>query len=202
MSEAMATSAAAQHPISLRITDDLRRTRLTAFFRLILAIPHFIWALLLGILAVLAVIGNWFATLVQGRSPQGLHDFIAGYLRYATHVSAYTWLIADPYPGFFMVNLKEDYPVDLDVAPPDAQNRWTVAFRLILAIPAMIILQILRYISGVLAVFSWVMAVLTARVPQGLRNFGAFALRYETQTYAYLGLLTQRYPSFDVGITA
>ena len=202
MSDMTAVAAPAQHPISLRITDDLRRTRLTAFFRLLLAIPHFIWAILLGILAVLAVIGNWFATLVQGRSPQGLHDFIAGYLRYTTHVSAYTWLIADPYPGFFMVNLKEDYPVDLQVAPPETQNRWTVAFRVLLAIPAMIIVQILRNISTVLAVFSWVMAVLTARVPQGLRNFSAFALRYETQTYAYLGVLTQRYPSFDVGITA
>jgi hypothetical protein len=202
MSDMTAMAAPAQHPISLQITDDLRRTRLTAFFRLILAIPHIIWALLLGILAVLAVIGNWFATLVQGRSPEGLHGFIAGYLRYTTHVSAYLWLIADPFPGFFMVNLKEDYPVDLEVAPPEVQNRWTVAFRLILAIPAMIIVQILRNISTVLAVFSWVMAVLTARVPQGLRNFSAFALRYETQTYAYLGILTQRYPSFDVGITA
>jgi Domain of unknown function (DUF4389) len=202
MSDMTAMAAPAQHPISLQITDDLRRTRLTAFFRLILAIPHIIWALLLGILAVLAVIGNWFATLVQGRSPEGLHGFIAGYLRYTTHVSAYLWLIADPFPGFFMVNLKEDYPVDLEVAPPEVQNRWTVAFRLILAFPAMIIVQILRNISTVLAVFSWVMAVLTARVPQGLRNFSAFALRYETQTYAYLGILTQRYPSFDVGITA
>jgi hypothetical protein len=202
VSDMTAAAAPAQHPIRLRITDDLRRNRLTSFFRLILAIPHWIWAALLGILAVLAVIGNWFATLIQGRSPEGLHNFLAGYLRYATHVSAYTFLIADPYPGFFMVNLKEDYPVDLEVAPPEEQNRWTVAFRIILAIPAMIITQILRNLSGVLAVFSWVMAVLTARVPEGIRNFNAFALRYETQTYAYLGLLTRRYPSFDVGITA
>jgi hypothetical protein len=202
MSDMTAMAAPAQHPISLRITDDLRRTRLTAFFRLILALPHFIWACLLGILTAFAVIANWAATLVQGRSPQGLHDFIAGYLRYTTHVSAYSFLIADPYPGFFMVNLKEDYPVDLQVAPPEAQNRWTVGFRVILAIPAMIITQILRNISMVLAVFSWVMAVLTARVPEGIRNFSAFALRYETQTYAYLGILTQRYPSFDVGVTS
>ena len=202
MSEMAAAAAHAQHPVSLVITDDLQRTRLTAFFRLILAIPHWLWACLLGILAVLAVIANWFATLVQGHSPETLHNFIAGYFRYTTHVSAYTFLIADPFPGFFMVNLKEDYPVDLHVAPPEEQNRWTVAFRIILAIPAMIITQILRNLTGVLAVFSWVMAVATARVPEGLRNFSAFALRYETQTYAYLGLLTQRYPSFDVGVNA
>ena len=40
----------------------------------------------------------------------------------------------------------------------------------------------------------------TGRVPEGIRNFGAFALRYETQTYAYIALLTPRYPNFNVGI--
>src|SRR5207244_7323778 len=31
------------YPVRLVVTDDLRRTRLTVFFRLLLAIPHFIW---------------------------------------------------------------------------------------------------------------------------------------------------------------
>jgi hypothetical protein len=37
------------HPIRLIVTDDLRRSRLTVFFRLLLAIPHFVWLLLWGI---------------------------------------------------------------------------------------------------------------------------------------------------------
>ena len=88
----------------------------------------------------------------------------------------------------------------LEVDPPEVQNRWTVGFRIILAIPAMIVTQILRNLSGALAVFSWFIAVFTARVPEGIRNFAAFALRYETQTYAYIALLTPRYPSFNVGV--
>jgi hypothetical protein len=198
--EAPAAALRAQHPVRLRVTDDLRRTRLTAFFRLILAIPHFLWLGLLAIIVVLALIGNWFATLIEGRSPFGLHTFLAGYLRYSTHVSAYVFLIADPYPGFMLINLKPDYPVDLEVDPPVEQNRWTVAFRIILAIPALLVTQILRNLSGLLAVFSWVMAVLTERVPEGIRNFAALALRYESQTYAYIALLTPRYPSFEVSI--
>jgi hypothetical protein len=198
--EAQATTLFETHPIRLRITDDLRRTRLTVFFRLILAIPHFLWAALLGIVAALAVIGNWFATLFAGKSPEGLHNFIANYLRYATQIGAYCFLIADPYPGFLFINM-EKYPVDLEVAPPEVQNRWTVFFRIILAIPAMLIASVLRNISSLLAVFSWVLGVLTARVPEGIRNFSAFALRYETQTYAYLALLTSKYPSFNVGVT-
>jgi hypothetical protein len=200
--EAPAAALGRQHPVRLHITDDLRRTRLTAFFRLLLAIPHFGWRALLAIVAILAAIGNWFATLFQGRSPLGLHTFLAGYLRYSTHVSAYLFLIADPYPGFYLINTKPEYPIDLEVDPPVEQNRWTVAFRIILAIPAIFVTNILRNLSGLLAVFSWVLAVLTGRVPAGIRNFAALALRYESQTYAYILLLTPRYPSFDVGVTA
>jgi len=191
-----------QHPIQLEVTDDLRRTRLTAFFRLLLAIPHFVWLALLGIVVVIAEIGNWFATLIQGRSPEAIHGFLAVYLRYSTHVTAYTLLIADPYPGFGFINLKEDYPIDLHVAPPMEQNRWTVFFRLLIAIPAMIVAYVLRSLSGILALFSWVMAVLTAHVPEGIRNFAALALRFEMQTYAYVGLVTPTYPSFDIGMTS
>jgi hypothetical protein len=202
MDDAAAGAVSAQHPVRLVITDDLVRTRLTVFFRLLLAIPHLIWQTLLAIVAFLAIIANWFATLFAGRSPDGLHLFLAGYLRYTTHVSAYMFLIADPYPGFYLLNQKQDYPIDLEVDPPDVQNRWTVGFRIILAIPAVLVMQILRNLSGILAVFSWFIALITARVPEGLRNFAAFALRYETQTYAYIALLTPRYPSFNVGITA
>jgi hypothetical protein len=195
-----ASTLFATHPIRLRITDDLRRTRLTVFFRLILAIPLFLWAALLGIVAVLAIVANWFATLFAGKSPESLHNFLANYLRFTTQIAAYCFLIADPYPGFLFINMDE-YPVDLEVAPPEVQNRWTVLFRIILAIPALLITSVLRNISSLLAIFSWVMGVLTARVPEGIRNFAAFALRYETQTYAYVALLTQKYPNFNVGVT-
>jgi uncharacterized protein DUF4389 len=199
--EASVAATPAHHPVRLRVNDDLRRTRLTVFFRVFLAIPHFLWLALLGIIVVLAAIANWFATLAQGRSPEALHTFLAGYLRYSTQVSAYVFLIADPYPHFFLINPTEDYPVDLEIDSPEPQNRWTVAFRIVLAIPALIVTQILRNLSGILAVFSWFVALFQARVPEGIRNFAALALRYESQTYAYIALLTPRYPSFDVGMT-
>ena len=202
MSELSAAAVPAQHPVRLRITDDLQRTRLTVAFRLILAIPHFVWVFLWGIAAVVVGLVNWVATLIKGRSPDSLQNFLAGFLRYTVHTGSYLFLIADPFPGFFKINMKDDYPIDLEVDPPEVQNRWTVGFRPLLAIPALIIAQILRQISEVLAIFSWFVALFTGRVPLGLRNFAAWALRYETQTYAYLGLLTPRYPNFDVNVTA
>jgi hypothetical protein len=190
-------SATAQHPVRLVVTDDLQRNRLTVFFRLILAIPHFIWLSLWAVIAILAAVVNWFATLFTGRSPDGLHTFLATYLRYQTHVTAYAYLIADPFPDF---TGKPGYPIDLEVDATQPQNRLMVFFRLILAIPALFVARLLSSISGILAVFSWFIALVTGRVPEGLRNFAAFALRFETQTYAYVLLLTERYPSFNVGI--
>jgi hypothetical protein len=196
------TAAAAHvpstHPIRLIVNDDLERTRLTVFFRLILAIPLFLWLTLWAVIAMLALIVNWVATLVTGRSPEGLHGFLATFLRFTTHVRAYILLIADPYPGF--TGREGSYPIDLEVAPPDDQNRLTVFFRLILAIPALFVTNILSHLSELLAIFSWFIALVTGRVPEGLRNFAALALRFETQTYAYVLLLTGRYPSLNVGI--
>ena len=199
METTAATASTAQHPVRIVVSDDLQRTRLTVFFRLILAIPHFVWVTLWAVIAILAAIVNWFATLFTGRSPDGLHTFLATFLRYGTHVRAYVLLIADPFPGF---TGKPGYPIDLEVDPPQPQSRLTVFFRIILAIPALFVANILSNLSQLLAVFSWFIALVTGRVPEGLRNFAVLALRFETQTYAYVLLLTDRYPSFNVGIEA
>lgn len=186
------------HPIRLIVNDDLERNRLTVFFRLILAIPLLLWAVLWAVIALLAYIANWFATLFMGQSPEGLHNFLATFLRYTTHVRAYTLLVADPYPPF--TGKEGTYPIDLEIDPPERQNRLTVFFRGILAIPALFLANLLSQLNQLLAVFSWFIALVTGRVPEGIRNFAALAIRIETQTYAYVLLLTSRYPSFNVGV--
>jgi uncharacterized protein DUF4389 len=185
------------HPVQLVVTDDLRRSRLTSAFRLFLAIPHFVWICLWGIAAMLAVLANWVATLVTGRPPDALHNFLSRFLRYMTHLTAYIFLIANPFPGF---TGRPGYPVDIEIGPPEQQSRLTVFFRIFLAIPALLVSQILRYLSQLLAIFSWITAILLGRVPKGIRDFAAFALRFEQQTNAYIYLLTGRYPSFELGI--
>ncbi len=198
MEQAQTGSPQLRHPIRLVVTDDLQRNRLTVFFRLIVAIPHLIWVSLWGVVAVLAALANWFATLIKGESPTGLHNFLATYLRYQTHVYAYVLLVANPFPDF---GGKPGYPIDIEVDSAQPQNRWTVAFRLILAIPAFIIAGILGYLNRALAVFSWFVALVMGRLPEGLRNFAAFALRYEQQTLGYALLLTGRYPSFNISVS-
>ncbi len=89
--------APAPHPIRLVVTDDLSRSRLTVFFRLLLFIPLAIWAGLWGIAVCLAVFVAWIVGIFTGRVPDGLHGFLASYTRSYTHISAYIWIAADPY---------------------------------------------------------------------------------------------------------
>ncbi len=67
----------------------------------LLAIPHYIVLVVLGLLAVIAVIVAWFAILITGRFPRGLFDFVVGVLRWALRVQAYAFLlVTDRYPPF------------------------------------------------------------------------------------------------------
>ncbi len=179
-------------PVQMDVDDDLRRSRLTVFFRLLLALPHLVWLTLWGIVALLAAIVNWVATLVAGASPQFLHRFLAAYVRYQLHVVAYLYLVGNPFPGF--TGAEGSYPIELRVADRARQNRWTVLFRLVLALPALLLASAYGSFVFVIAVLGWFASLFTGRMPLGLRNAGALALRYSAQTYGYLFLLTGAYP--------
>jgi hypothetical protein len=187
-----ATQPTPVKPVGLRVEDDLRRSRLTVFFRLLLTIPHIVWLLLWGIAVFLALIVAWFATLALGRLPTAFHRFFSAYLRYETHVFAFLLLVANPFPGF--VGAPGTYPVDVEIGPPERQSRWKTLFRLFLAIPAALLNSALGGPLYVAAVFNWFVGLFLGRVPEGLRNLGAYVLRYSAQFYAYLYLLTDSYP--------
>jgi hypothetical protein len=181
------------HPVRLTSEDDLVRSRLTVFFRLLLAIPHFIWIALWSLAVVFVAIFNWFATLFQGRSPSWCHRFLSAYIRYSAHLAAYVSLTANPYPEF--VGQPGSYLIDVQLPPePELQNRWKTGFRLILAFPALVVNSALNSAVGLVAFLAWFVGLIKGEMPEGLRNLGVFALRYNAQTYGYMALLTDRYP--------
>lgn len=180
------------HPIRLVIGDDLRRSRLTVFFRGLLFFPHYIWLSLWGLAAAIAVIASWFATLVLGRTPGALHRFLSAYIRYQAHAYAFLALIGNPFPGF--VGAPGTYPIDIEIDEPQRQNRWVTGFRLLLVIPAFVLAYVLAFALFFIAVFGWVLGLFLGRMPEGLRNLGAHFVSYWAQMYGYLYLLTDRYP--------
>ena len=189
-----ALDAPSPHPIRLVVTDDLRRNRLTVFFRLLLAIPHLVWFSLWSIAAWLVGFVAWLVGIFTGRVPDGLHTFLAAYTRYYTHLDAYLWFAADPYPGF---TGQPGYPVDVEIAPPADQSRLTILVRLLLAIPAAIVMGVLQNVAWIVAILAWFYALFTGRMSKGMRDLQAYCLRYQAQTTGYMLLLTQRYPSFS-----
>ncbi|HKT84065.1 MAG TPA: DUF4389 domain-containing protein [Solirubrobacterales bacterium] len=179
-------------PIRLESSDDLQRNRLTVFFRLLLTIPHLIWLALWGIVALFAAIGNWFATLFTGTPPAGLHRVLSAYTRYQQHVFAYLNLIGNPFPGF--AGERGSYPIEIRIAERAPQNRWTVGFRIFLALPAFVLASAYGTLLFTVAFLGWFASLFTGTMPLGLRNAGALGLRYTAQLYGYLFMVTDAYP--------
>jgi hypothetical protein len=173
-----------------------RRNRLSTFFRLILLIPLAIWLYIYAIAAGIVLVIAWFAIVFTGRYPRGLYDFIAGYTRFITRVTAYGALLCDPYPSFGG-SPDPAYPVRMEFAPLDSYSRLKTLFRIILAIPIVIV----RYIVGLLlqigAFAAWFVILFTGKMPRGLYDLMVFANSYTARSDAYIYLLTETYPPFE-----
>lgn len=184
-----------EHPVTLHVYDDLRRSRLTVFFRPFLCFPHFFWFGLWSIAVLPSLFANWLVALIIGRPSYSLNRFFSAYLRYWSHLLSFLLLIANPFPGF--LGKRGWYPVELELPVwPDKQRRLGILIRAILVYPAFLIavlgVEIAVYPVALLA---WVVGLLTGRMPRGFRDLGANAIRYLGQVLAYLFLITGRYPS-------
>lgn len=208
----MAIQQPSPPPVRLVVAADLERSRLTVFFRLLLAVPHLVWLVLWSVVTLVVAVINWFATLLRGQSPAWAHGFLAAYVRYATHVNAFLSLAADPFPGF--TGAPGSYPVDVEIDPPARQNRWKTGFRGLLALPASLLAGALGGSSlslsianisfsigvGLLfaaALLGWWVALLKAQMPAGLEHAATYGLGYSAQLSGYSLLLTDRYPNSD-----
>ena len=109
------------------------------------------------------------------------------------------------------------YPVSVEVQPSLAnRNRLTTAFRVILAIPHIILVGgigfsfasrtrresfggetgLLGAVAFVLAVISWFTIVFTGQHIIGIRQFTVFYMRWRVRALSYLMLLEDPYPPF------
>jgi hypothetical protein len=89
-------------------------------------------------------------------------------------------------------------PVLISFAGPARQSRLTVAVRVILAIPQLIVLSLLGVAACVITVIGWCCALFAGRLPGFAAEFGAGYLRWLTRVDAYTWLLTGVYPPFSL----
>jgi hypothetical protein len=89
-------------------------------------------------------------------------------------------------------------PVLVAFAGPAPQSRLTVAFRIFLAIPQLIVLWLLGVAAGVITIIGWFGALFTGRLPVFAADFLTGYLRWLSRVYAYNYLLTDVYPPFTL----
>jgi hypothetical protein len=180
-------------PVRVTFAAPARQSRLTVLVRIILVIPHLIVLAVLGIAAYVVAIAGWFGALFTGRLPRFAADFLAGYLRWQTRVSAYAFLLTGDYPPFSLADA--DYPARVAVQP-GRLNRLAVLFRIFLLIPCGIVQAILSY--GALTIFqlaSWVITLITGQLPDPVYQAMAAVLRYQARTLGFAWMLTSAYPA-------
>lgn len=186
------------YPVGLDVDPPAQQNRVSVLLRILFVIPAAIVAYLVGL--ALAVVGliAWFVILITGKYPSGMLSFSEGGMRWVTRVLGYGYLLTDKYPPF---SLEDDaaYPIRVSAQGQiDGRNRLTVFFRYILAIPHLIIVGVLGYAVGVVALIAWVIALVTGSVPPGLHGFIAGYLRWNLRAQAYVLLLTDEYPPFSL----
>jgi hypothetical protein len=80
----------------------------------------------------------------------------------------------------------------------EPRNRLTVFFRLLLAIPQLIVVSILGAAWSVVTVIAWFGILFTGRYPAGFYEFSVGVLRWQMRVEAYLLLLRDEYPPFSL----
>lgn len=122
-----------------------------------------------------------------------------------------------------LLHADSTHPVDVRVVPASApRDRLTVGFRLILAIPHLILVGgpiafaagwgmqsepggshewsasggVIGAVAAVAACMAWFAILFTGKCPDGLRNLLTFYLRWRVRSVASLSLLRDEYPPF------
>lgn len=170
--------------------------RLLPLVKWILAFPHYVVLVFLGIAAMLAVLASFFAVLLTRRYPRGLFDFVVGVQRWAWRVLAYVYLMTDAYPPF---SLEEDghpasYAVDY---PEDGVDRWRPLVHWLLILPYHFLAGVLASFAGLIAFLAFFTILFTKRFPEGLFDLMLSSLRWSLRANAYALWLVTRYPPFE-----
>lgn len=186
------------YPIDYEADLNPTPNRWTTFFRLILAIPWIIVAIFWELLAVFTHVFAWVAVVILGRYPEWLYRFNSGVVRFYIRAYAWIYLQTDVWPPFGLAD-DPSYPIRVNVAPRAAkQSRLKAFFRIILAIPMLIVSYAINYVHLGAALLAWVTIVFRGYMPEGVHSMLTFVNGFYARLYGYIALLTDDYPPIGV----
>jgi hypothetical protein len=199
------TQAPGGYPVRLTVIDDRNLHRLwgVPYFgilvRSILAIPHLIVLMILGLGMYVVMALGWIPILILGRVPGIQAAWIKEYIHRSTRILAYTYfLFPGGYPPF---GPGSPNPVDLtfDLEGRTISRFWGIPLigiivRYIVLIPHFIVLYILFLVGILFELILWIPILLLGRYPGWAVSLYGGILRYSARVEAYLLLLPVPYP--------
>ena len=208
------TEQRAPYPVQFSIDYPESSRRVTALFRIVLAVPVLILsALLSGTAPTGDHTYQWVTALYTGglvwiptvlmilfrrKYPRWWFDWNLELLRFLTRIQAFVLLLRDDYPS-----TDEPQGVRIDAPYPDAEgrlNRFLPLVKWILAIPHYIVLAVLVSLVLLATIVAWFAILIAGRYPRELFLFVEGTLRWAFRVTAYAFLLsTDRYPPFRFG---
>ncbi len=189
----------------------------------LLAIPHLIILVFLGIGFIVAWVIALFAIVFTSKYPRGLFDYNVGVLRWCWRVGFYSYQVlgTDKYPPFTLKSV-DDYPADLEVEYPERLSPGlTLVKWWLLAIPHYVVVAILaggwRWDWGwdsaswsagngegaglifVLVIIAAVILLFTGKYHNDIFRLVMGMNRWVYRVAAYAALMTDKYPPFRLG---
>ena len=186
------------YPIAYEADFNPEPNRWTTFFRPLLAIPWLIVGYVYMIAAIFTHLFAWVAVVILGRYPQWLYNFNSGVIRFFTRVYAWEYLQTDAWPPF---GISDDpaYSIRLRIDPAaERQSRLKAFFRILLALPILIVLYAVGLIQAGLAIVAWLTIVFRGYLPEGVNDAMTFVNSLSARASGYVMLLTDDYPPVGV----
>jgi len=183
------------------------RNRLTAFFRIILAVPALIFVSsfapsaafsedALGIFAGLLALPAGLAIVVRQVYPSYVLAFNEALLSLQTRVDVYLALLTDEYPS-----IEENDIVSVTFPEVDAKqlNRWLPLIKWLLALPLYLVGLVYLVYAALLTLLGWFSILFTGNYPEVCAEgiVGTIAYWNRVVGYAFL-LVTDEYPTFSL----
>jgi ABC-type uncharacterized transport system YnjBCD permease subunit len=198
----MSMSIPVPYPAQLEFHGDPQISRWRPLIQWLLAVPHLLVAQALNSLRHILTLISLFTVLFTKEIPRPLFDAIAMTYRYEWRAMSYALFLHEDYPPFSFHAGAGDDGIEphttLSLTYPDQLNRWAPLYKWFLAIPHYVVALALAVAAAFAVLAGFFAVVFTGRFPLGPRDFVVNAWRYGLRVQAYVGLLTDQYPPFEL----
>jgi hypothetical protein len=172
------------------------------FARFIMAIPHFVVLMVLGIGMYVVILLGWIPILLLGRVPGIQAAWIKEVIHRSSRVSAYLYLFPGGYPPL-EPGAPNPLEVTINLEGRSMSRLWGIPLfglmvRFVVLIPHLIVLGFLSLVGSLAMLVLWIPILINGKYPSWAMSLFSGLLRYSARVGAYALLLPIPYPPFSL----